>query len=162
MSPSQKYLEELQKSLYTTRSSQEQKRNYSINVHICKSITDATDLSPENFKVDYVVFLVNLVNYNCLEEVNQISVLEVSKNNFNFNKKNCFQLECHLKFLKPYFRREKICLVNPNPSYVDSVIQPEVLWEFAKFHQLNLLNGKVMVGSCFLLLGQKSFLNTIY
>lgn len=55
------------------------------------------------------------------------------------------QVENNLTWLDSSFSREKICLVNPESTYSKSMVTPSEIWEFAKQHQFNLINGHIKV-----------------
>ncbi|EEB10179.1 conserved hypothetical protein [Pediculus humanus corporis] len=128
----QPYLEEIGHNLYVTREVQREKRTYSLKVHTCKFITDVLEYMPEEFYVDYIVFLLKPEMGNCLTEVSN-----------------------NLMWIDSNFPKEKICLVNPNATFLDSTVSPNDIWEFAIEHQFNVINGQIKKQNGFFNLSKK-------
>ena len=72
-------MEEIGHNLYVTREVQREKRTYSLKVHTCKFITDVLEYMPEEFYVDYIVFLLKPEMGNCLTEVKQKNLFAMLK-----------------------------------------------------------------------------------
>ncbi|KAL0272248.1 UNVERIFIED_CONTAM: hypothetical protein PYX00_005301 [Menopon gallinae] len=120
ISTSQQCLDELQKSLYITRETQSERRPYNLNVHTCKHIKNVMELKRDEFTVDYIVYILDVNNKNCLMEVEEnVNLLDIS------------------------FGREKICMVNPNPSHGKSNVNMFDVWQFAHEKQFNIVNGRI-------------------
>lgn len=69
VSVSQIYLDTVGKDLYVTREVQSKKRQYSLKVHTCKTILDVLENMPDEFYVDFIVFIIDPGIGNCLYEV---------------------------------------------------------------------------------------------
>ena len=140
-------MEEIGHNLYVTREVQREKRTYSLKVHTCKFITDVLEYMPEEFYVDYIVFLLKPEMGNCLTEVKQKNLFAMLKIvTYQFVFFFFFpQVSNNLMWIDSNFPKEKICLVNPNATFLDSTVSPNDIWEFAIEHQFNVINGQIKV-----------------
>ncbi|KAK6625972.1 hypothetical protein RUM43_006271 [Polyplax serrata] len=120
VSVSQIYLDTVGKDLYVTREVQSKKRQYSLKVHTCKTILDVLENMPDEFYVDFIVFIIDPGVGNCL-----------------------YEIETNLTFIDSCFPREKMCIVVPEASFLKSMVSPIQIWEFARKYQLNVINGQI-------------------